>query len=54
MQLKEKISLILRKEYAGEKRWKSFIYWWLSANGYDYDIRRANVNFTDGTRAQGM
>lgn len=54
MQLKKKIGLILKKEYVGEPRWKAFIYWWLSANGYDYDLRRASVNFTDGQHDGGI
>jgi len=54
MQLKKKIGLILKKEYVGEPRWKAFIYWWLTANGYDYDLRRASVNFTDGQHDGGI
>jgi hypothetical protein len=54
MQLKKKINLILKNEYAGEKRWKAFIYWWLSANGYEYEIRQTNVNFTDGQHDGGI
>lgn len=49
MQLKETIRETLKKEYAGEPAWRAFIYWWLAANGYDYEIRRdERVKFVDG------
>lgn len=54
MQLKDKIRQILRKEYLGDKGWKAFIYWWLAANGYEYDARRSLVEFTDGWRDGGI
>jgi hypothetical protein len=54
MQLKDTIKQILRKEYPGEKAWKAFVYWWLAANGYDYEIRRERVNFVDGWRDGGI
>jgi len=54
MHLKDKIKQILRKEYPEEKAWKAFIYWWLAANGYEYDARRALVEFTDGSKDGGI
>jgi hypothetical protein len=54
MQLKVKIKQTLKKEYVGEPAWKAFIYWWLAANGYDYEIRRERVNFVDGWRDGGI
>jgi hypothetical protein len=54
MQLKDRIKQTLKKEYAGEPAWKAFIYWWLAANGYDYEIRRERVNFVDGWRDGGI
>src|SRR6266704_2902254 len=54
MQLKDRVRQILRKEYTGEKAWKAFVYWWLAANGYDYEIRRERVNFVDGWRDGGI
>lgn len=54
MQLKDKIRQILRKEYPSDKGWKAFIYWWLAANGYEYDARRSLVEFTDGWRDGGI
>ena len=50
MQLQKKIKRILHKEYPQEKAWKGFIYWWLAANGYDYDIQPSLVEFTDGSK----
>jgi hypothetical protein len=52
--LKNRIQKILRSEYPDEKSWKGFIYWWLEANGYDYDIRRDRVNFVDGSGDGGI
>jgi hypothetical protein len=54
MQLKDKIKQILRKDYREEKAWKAFIYWWLAANGYEYDARRSLVEFTDGSKDGGI
>jgi hypothetical protein len=55
MQLQEKIKRILLTDYVGEKRWKAFIYWWLAANGYEYEIRRDDhVRFVDGWRDGGI
>lgn len=54
MQLKDRITNILRKEYSAEKRWKAFVYWWLSANGYEYDQARDHVDFVDGWRDGGI
>lgn len=54
MNLKSKIRRILRKEYPKEKAWKAFIYWWLDANGYEYDVRPSLVEFTDGARDGGI
>jgi hypothetical protein len=54
MQLKDRIKRTLKKEYVGEPAWKAFIYWWLAANGYDYEIRRERVNFVDGWRDGGI
>jgi hypothetical protein len=52
--LKGRIHKILRSDYPGEPAWKAFIYWWLAANGYDYEIRRDRVSFVDGTRDGGI
>ncbi|MDD5544691.1 MAG: AIPR family protein [Acidobacteriia bacterium] len=54
MQLKDKIKQILHKEYPEEKAWKAFIYWWLAANGYEYDAGRSLVEFTDGSKDGGI
>jgi hypothetical protein len=54
MQLKDKIKQILRKEYPNEKAWKAFIYWWLAANGYEYDTMKSYVEFTDGAKDGGI
>src|ERR1039458_3420683 len=54
MQLKDKINDILHKEYPREKRWKAFIYWWLSAHGYDYAPYSDLVKFTDGPHDGGI
>ena len=54
MHLKDKIKKILHKEYADEPGWRAFIYWWLSATGYEYDDRRGLVEFTDGQRDGGI
>jgi hypothetical protein len=54
MQLKDKIKQILRKEYPEEKTWKAFIYWWLAANGYEYDAMKQFVEFTDGSKDGGI
>ena len=54
MQIKERIRQILRKEYPNEKGWKAFVYWWLSANGYEYDGRRSQINFVDGSGDGGI
>ncbi len=54
MKLSGKIKRILRKEYPKEKAWKAFIYWWLDANGYEYDVRRSLVEFTDGAKDGGI
>ena len=37
-----------------EKAWKSFVYWWLSANGYDYGQNLSRVVFTDGPSDGGI
>lgn len=54
MQLKDRIKRILIKEYAGEKGWKAFIFWWLAANGYEYEVRPSLVEFTDGWKDGGI
>jgi hypothetical protein len=54
MQLKEKITRILRKEYSGKRPWEAFVYWWLSANGYDYEVQPSLVKFVDGPRDGGI
>lgn len=54
MQLKERIRGILRKEFPGDKHWRSFIYWWLAANGYDHESRRGLVDFVDGAGDGGI
>lgn len=54
MHLKERVKTILREEYSDEKAWKAFVFWWLAANGYDYDVRRDRVNFVDGARDGGI
>jgi hypothetical protein len=54
MQLKDKLKQILRKEYPNEKAWKAFIFWWLAANGYEYDAMQAFVEFTDGAKDGGI
>lgn len=54
MKLTGKLKRILRKEYPKEKAWKAFIYWWLDANGYDYEVRRSLVRFTDGAKDGGI
>ena len=43
MQLKDRIKQTLKKGYVGEPAWKAFIYWWLAANGYDYESPRPTV-----------
>jgi hypothetical protein len=52
--LKSRIQKILRSEYPAERNWKGFIYWWLEANGYDYDVRRDRVDFVDGSGDGGI
>ena len=54
IKLTGKVKRILRREYPKEKAWKAFIYWWLDANGYEYDVRRALVEFTDGAKDGGI
>jgi hypothetical protein len=54
MHLKERIQAILRSEYPNDRGWKGFIYWWLSANGYDYEVRRDRVSFVDGSGDGGI
>lgn len=54
MTLKQTITGILDKEYPGQKHWKAFVYWWLTANGYDYGPRPASVEFVDGWRDGGI
>jgi hypothetical protein len=54
MQLKDRIKEILRKEYAGERPWRAFIYWWLAANGYAYEIHSESINFVDGPSDGGI
>ncbi len=54
MILKSRIGPILKKDYPNEKAWKAFIYWWLAANGYDYEINKDRVIFTDGAKDGGI
>lgn len=55
LRIRKTIKQILRKHYSGIKPWKAFIYWWLAANGYDYDVRREHrVRFVDGRQDGGL
>jgi len=52
--LNARITEILDKEYAPLKHWKAFIFWWLSAHGYDHDLQPSTVKFTDGPNDGGI
>ena len=52
--LTARITQILDKEYPAKKHWSAFIYWWLSAHGYDHDLQPSSVKFTDGPNDGGI
>lgn len=54
MQVKEKIKKLLHNGFSGQPAWKGFIFWWLAANGYEYEIRSENVSFVDGSSDGGI
>ena len=52
--LKTRVTKILDKEYSKHPHWKGFIFWWLSAHGYDHELQPNTVKFTDGKKDGGI
>lgn len=54
MQFQSTIRSHLRKEFSDFPHWKGFIYWWLSALGYDHTSQPNQVKFVDGAHDGGI
>jgi len=52
--LKTRVTKILDKEYSKHPHWKGFVFWWLSAHGFDHELQPNTVKFPDGKKDGGI